>query len=138
MSNTDYTLTSGAVLHVTTAPFGEAKALMKALAKCAKGLPLKDDILKSDISALKDYVVEAIASDEVESALFACARRATYQNVKVTPELFDDAALGDKAREDYFEICAKIIEANGGPFFVKAFSMLKARMGAVASSPTSA
>lgn len=134
MSDTDFVLISGAKLHVTTSPFPDANALRKALLRTARGFPLGSDPMKMDLSVLKDVFIEAAASDEVERALFKCMERASYENVKITPSLFDDATLGEKARTDLLEIYWKIIEVNCGPFFLKAFSELKARL---ASGPSS-
>ena len=137
MSDKDYTLASGAKLHVSTASFEDANALVKALTRCAKGLAISDDPLKADIGVLKDVLVEAISSDEVERALFKCMERVSYKDIKVSKALFDDPTIGDHAREDYFEICWKTVEANCGPFFVKAFSAFKVRMASVPNSPKS-
>ncbi len=138
MSDKDFILTSGAKLHVSTASFDNANSLIKALARCAKGLQLKDDILKTDLAVMKDYLVEAVSSEDVERALFACMKKASYENVSVDKSLFDDPKLGDQARQDYFEICSKIIEVNSGPFFVKIFSQLKERMTTAPAIPKSA
>ncbi len=51
-----------------------------------------------------------------------------YQDVKVTPALFDDQTMGERARTDLLEMYWKVIEVNCGPFFLKAFSALKERM----------
>lgn len=142
MADKDFTLASGAVVHVTTASFDDCNALTKAISRCAKGLPI-GDVMGMDLSVLKDYLVAAVASDDVERALFKCMERATYAMngsgpVRINKALFDDPQLGDAARQDYFEICAKVIEVDVAPFFVKAFSALKARMTSVASSQKSA
>lgn len=128
MSDQDFVLGSGARLHVTTAPFVDANALRKTLLKTAKGIPLSADPLSMDLSVLKDVFIEAASSDEVERVLFKCMERVSYQDVKVTPALFDDLKLGEQARTDLLEMYWKVIEVNCGPFFLKAFSALKDRM----------
>lgn len=133
MADMDFTLASGAVLHVSTASFAEANALVKALLRCAKGMPIGDDLLKQDITAFKDVLIEAATSEDAEKALFGCMRRASYKSTKLVPENFD--SLGDDFRQDYFEVCWKIIEVNCSPFFAKAFSALKARLTSAAASP---
>ncbi len=143
MADKDFTLGSGAVVHVTTASFDDCNALTKAISRCAKGLPITDDVLGMNVGVLKDYLVAAIGSDDVERTLFKCMERATYAKegaglARINKALFDDPQLGDAARQDYFEICAKIIEVDVAPFFVQAFSVLKARMASAASSQKSA
>jgi hypothetical protein len=122
----DYQLGSGAKLKVTQASFVDSMALHKALLASVKGLQVSADILKMDVSALKDAVISAATSPEVEKALFRCGEKATYENVRVTPSLFDDVQIGTQAREDFYEIAWKIVEVNCGPFFKRTFSRLKA------------
>lgn len=135
MGDKDYTLSSGARLHVTVAPFADANALVKALAKCAKGLPLGEDPLKAGVGVLKEMLIEAVVSPEVEAALSQCFSRCSYNDRKIDKTLMDDPAVGEQARQDYFEICWKVVEANCSPFFVKTFSALKARLGGATVSP---
>lgn len=137
MAEQDYVLSSGARLHVTVAPFADANALVKALAKCAKGLPLGADPLKADVGVLKDMLVEALTSVEVEQGLKRCMERASYNDMKITTSIFDDPKVGQQARQDYYEICWKVIEVNCAPFFVKTFSALRARLASVTASPGS-
>ncbi len=137
MSDQDFILGSGSKLHVSASSFQDANALRKALLKTAKGIPLSADPLNMDLSVLKDVFIEAASSDDVERCLFKCMERASYQDVKLVPSLFDDPKLGEQARGDLLEIYWKIIEVNCGPFFVKAFSALKARMSNAAVAPKS-
>jgi hypothetical protein len=133
-----FTLKSGVEIDVTQAPYRDAMALHKALLSSIKGLPISDDILKMDISILKDAIVSAAISQEVEDALFKCGERATYANIRITQDLFDDTKVGTKAREDFYEIAWRIIEVNCGPFFKGAFSRLKAALpSAKTASPAS-
>ena len=121
----EFTLASGAKLVVSQAPFVDAMALHKALLASVKGLPLSDDPMKMDLAVLKDAVISAAVSPEVEAALFKCGVRAIYNNRAVDHDLFDDEKIGTTAREDFYEIMWKIVEVNCGPFFKKAFSRLK-------------
>jgi len=129
----DFQTASGAKLSVTQASFVDSMALHKALLASVKGLPLAQDITKMDLTVLKDMVVAAATSPEVEKALFRCAERATYESVRVNEELFDDQKIGNRAREDFYEIAWKVVEVNCGPFFKRTFSRLK---GALAGAPT--
>jgi hypothetical protein len=135
MSDQDFTLQSGAKLHVTMSSFADANALVKALMKAAKGVPLGDDIMKQDLTALKDVLIEAAASPDVERCLYRCMERGSYNDIKLIPVNFDP--LGDSFRKDYFEVCWKVIEVNCRPFFDTAFSALKARLGSATAAQKS-
>lgn len=124
----DFILPTGSKLTVSEASFPAADALLKALMRCAKGIPLGTDILKMDVTVLKDALIQAATSPEVDQAFFKCAERAVYENMKVTPALFDDPKLKDNARADYFLIQWYVIEVNCGPFFGKTFSILRERL----------
>jgi hypothetical protein len=124
----DFTLPTGSKLVVSEAAYADADALLKALVRCAKGIALPKNFLEADVTVLKEVLVEAITSDEVDQALFKCAERAVYENAKVTRALFDDPKLKDAARQDRFLIAWHIIEVNCGPFFGKTFSILRERL----------
>ncbi len=113
---------------VSDSSYQDADALFKSLVRCAKGIPLPKNILEADVTVLKDILVEAIVSDEVDRAIFKCAERAMYENVRVTKAIFDDPKLKDNARADRFLIQWHVIEVNCGPFFGKTFSILRERL----------
>lgn len=131
----DFKLASGAKLSVTEAPFVDAMALQKALLASVRGVPLAQDIMKMDVSVLKDAVISAAISPEVESAVFRCADRATYDNIRVSEDLLNDPKIGTRAREDFYEIAWNIIVVNCGPFFKRTFSRLKAALPATPDAP---
>ena len=125
----NFVLPSGAKLTVSESSYADATALLKALTRCAKGIPLPKDLLDADVTVLKDMLVEATVSDEVDAALFKCAQRAVYEGVRVEKGIFDDPKMLEKGvRGDYFLILWHIVEVNCGPFFGKAFSILKERL----------
>lgn len=124
----EFELPSGAKLTVSDANYTDADALFKALAKCTRGVALPKDLLSADVTVLKDVLVEAVTSDEVDRAIFKCAERAVYENQKVTKAIFDDPKLKDNARQDRFMIFWHVIEVNCGPFFGKTFSILTERL----------
>ena len=106
MSNHDFTLKSGAKLHLSTAPFEAAVLLVEAVKKASAG---KDPGMD---------VGDAVLTDpEVRKALYGVFEFITYDNVRVGPGLFDDLKMGERARGDYFEIGAKAIQVNCLPFF---------------------
>lgn len=141
-------LPSGAKLVVTIAPFVDSNALMKSVLRSIRGVPLKETFgaeldMKNPafIALMAERILSVAVSDEVETALFQCALRASYKDVKVTKQLFDDPELGESAREDYFKIARTIIEVNCGPFFRQTFSELKAlleKLPDTQKSPSSA
>lgn len=121
----DFTLETGAKLHITVAPFEDAFRLQKALIASTKGVPLEKDLMQMELATLKDIVVNAITSTEVVDAMFKCMERATYDNKRVNRDLFDEPNTGERNREDFYEICWRIAEVNCGPFFKRIFSKLK-------------
>jgi hypothetical protein len=125
----DFVLPSGSKMTVSESSYEDANALLKALLKAAKGIPLAKDPMSMDVTVLKDALIEAATSSEVDAAIFKCAERAVYENVKVTKALFDDPKLKEAARADYFLIQWHVIEVNCGPFFGKTFSILRERLG---------
>lgn len=135
MADKKFELQSGATLNVTTAPFQDANALLKALMKAAEGLPLAANPMEMDLAMLKDALIHAATSDAVEDALFKCFQRVQYDSQKMNRDLLDDPKIGDKVRGDYFMVCWHVIEVNCGPFFEQAFSLLKARQKTPAESP---
>jgi hypothetical protein len=133
----NYKLPSGANLVVSESSYQDANALLKALTRCAKGIPLPKNLMEADVTMLKDMLVEAVVSEEVDAALFKCAERAVYESVRVDKTIFDDPKLREKARSDYFLILWHIVEVNCGPFFGKAFSELRERLKTSQSAPES-
>ena len=142
----EYSLPSGSVLLVSRADFGDANRLKNEVLRAFKGQgvgeldlaklkevftsanPAKSAVL---LNTLVDRVMTLASSDEVEAAIFKCATRSVYKaegkDQNVTRKLFDDADIGERARGDYFVICARIIEVNVGPFFAPIFSAFEAR-----------
>jgi len=135
MPDQDFDLGSGAKLHVTVADFQDAKALTKAIIKSTAGVKLADDIMSMDVTVLKDVLVNAATSDEVDRLLMRCMERATYDGTKITPALFDDTKIGEALRGDYVSICGHIIAVNCQPFFVQALSTLKTYLAKKQNSP---
>lgn len=125
MAEQDFELPSGAKLHVSTSDFQDAKALTKAIVKATSGIQLASNPMDMDVTIIKDLLVAAVTSDEIEAALFKCLARSTWNNIKVTSAIFDDPQFGEMARADYFIMCAKVVEVNCKPFFDQALSTLK-------------
>lgn len=126
MADQDFDLPSGAKHHVTIATFQDANALTKALLKSGIGIKLADNPMDMDVGILKDVVVSALTSEEVEKALFKCLERSTWNSAKVVPILFDDEP---EARKDYYAMAVNVVKVNCLPFFEQALSALKTRLG---------
>lgn len=125
MPDKDFTLDSGAKLHVTRSPFVDAMALQNALIKSNRGVPLPNNPLNMEVGDLKDAIIAAISSNDVREHLDKCLARCTYNNVRISNELFDDAKMGDMARQDYYVIVWHVVEVNCGPFFFHLLSKWK-------------
>lgn len=144
----EFPLDSGAVLHVTIAPWPDAKRLHNELLRALKGTgvgALDLNQLKGAMSAGKlqdaallnliaDRLMELAASDAVEAAIFKCAERVLYKAtgtdgapIKVSRLLFDDPVVGTQARGDFYAICWRIIEVNLRPFLAAILSAFEAR-----------
>lgn len=121
---------------INPAPFGEVKKLKNVLFKELKehslGLRLagsNNDLLNKDIDFsalldfLKDVLIGADISEDVETALWACLKHCTYQTAhRIDEDLFDKVP---EAREDYYEIIISCIEENLRPFIKSLVSKWK-------------
>ena len=110
-------LPSGATLEITLAPFADANALNKAVAKELLKLKINKDLDFEDPNFIKDLVCSAISSDEIMNALENCFKRCTYNNLKITMDTFES----EEARGDYFIVCKEVLTVNCAPF-VKSLS----------------
>ena len=79
----------------------------------------KDIDFSAMLDFLKDVVIGADISEDVEAALWACLKHCTYQTAhRIDEELFDKVPA---AREDYYEIIISCIEENLRPFIKSDF-----------------
>ena len=128
----EFTMPSGAKLHVSMASFEDADTLKNAILQAANGLKVTQEILGIDMAKLSSdpdaltqmlgTLISAATSPTIKNAMFRCAARASYDNRKIDNALFDDPEVGEKAREDYYAICMRIAEVNVLPFFKKVLS----------------
>lgn len=119
MANQEFTLKSGTILKVTSAPFEVAVGLMEAVKRATRGESLELDV--TDV---------ALANPDVRKALYPAFDLVLWDTYRVGANLFDHPKVGEKARGDYFEICARVIEVNIKPFFLTISS------GSMASAET--
>lgn len=103
-------LPSGAVLQVQAAPFAVSKALYQAVLKEAKALNLGSQNDAGNL--MKDLLMTAYSSAEIEKALWACFGKCLYNGLKIDKDTFEPEA----AREDYVFVCMEVAQDNISPF----------------------
>lgn len=120
-------------VEILPASFRDASNLKKAIAKGLTGSHLLDNVNTSNLMDIKiDSIIQVLVSidtsDEFERAVMECLKCCVYDkgvnNLKITPQLFDDIP---QAREDYYEIVTKCCEENLRPFFKSLVSEFKTR-----------
>lgn len=107
----EVTLPSGATLKITLAPFTQSRDLYQAFLEELKGLKI-DPTEEVDASFIKDLGCVALTSKKVETALWTCMQRATYNDLKITLDTFEPEA----SRDDYFTVCLEVAKVNIQPF----------------------
>ena len=119
-------LPSGAVLSLTMAPFQDGHRLMKAVAREIEGVKITGDFLKEP-DAIKNIIMRAIYSEDVELALKPCLARCSYNKQQITEDAFED----EKARGDFLPVVKEVMVYNLTPFFGSLSSLLKDIKGQV-------
>lgn len=125
-------LPSGAKLEITSSPFPVARNLYQAVAAEGKSLRVST-VTEMDANFLKDLFLTALSSKAIETALWECMTRATYNGVRITPDTFEPEA----AREDYFAVCLEVAQENIRPFTKSLFVQWKAAFQNMQGSLTS-
>lgn len=110
-------LPSGAKLEVAVAPFETAKALYMALAAQMKDLKIEFST-EINVNFMKDIACAAVSSKEIESALWACLARCTYNGLKITKDTFEP----EESRQDYMTVCFEVAKDNVAPFLKSLFA----------------
>ena len=120
-------------VEIIPASFKDASNLKKAITKGLVGSHLLDGVNTANLMDIKiDSIIQVLVnidtSDEFEKAVQECLKCCIYDkgvnNLKITPQLFDDIPA---AREDYYEIITKCCEENLRPFFKSLVSEFKIR-----------
>ena len=128
------------LVEILPASFRDASNLKKAVAKGLTGSNLLDNVNTANLMDIKiDSIIQILVnidtSDEFERAVMECLKCCIYDkgvnNIKITPQLFDDIP---QAREDYYEIVTKCCEENLRPFFKSLASEFKTRFQMVNKS----
>lgn len=68
-----------------------------------------EQALEEDLSQI---IMALDSSEDVFNSLFECLRKSTYNNVRITPEVFESL----EAREDLYEIFFYCLKVNIYPF----------------------
>jgi|WetSurMetagenome_2_1015567.scaffolds.fasta_scaffold26451_2 hypothetical protein len=113
-------LFNGKELTITLASFQEANTLFKSICRAIKVNQIDiPDSVKKDLSALQlagilDIILSVASDDEIETALFACAKRcAVGTNLEhIDVEYFEKA----ENRCEYLPIMIEVAKANLSPF----------------------
>lgn len=127
MLQEEIVLNSGNKLNIQSPRFALAMELIRCVCKELKNQGIKIDVnnLGSEANAL-DLIVNItltlVGSAEFEGVFWKIANSCLYNGERVNEKLFDDR---EEAREDYFEIEYKIIEACIKPFMKSLLSQLE-------------
>lgn len=120
MANLKKTLGSGAQLEIQVPTFEDAHRLYKAMMEVLGGVSFNNDDLIVLISKLS-------TSEKVEAALWPCMARCTYNNTKITKDLFEDELI----REDFLVVSKEVLTFCLRPFFKSLGSLLPKLPGLV-------
>lgn len=112
----DFKLPSGAELKVTASSFSVSKALFQAMLEELKALKL--NLGDDEANLYKDIFCAGFSSKKVEGCLAECMKRATYNNVKLSDEIFEN----EEARGDYLTVCFEVARVNVSPFTKSLFA----------------
>ncbi len=101
---------SGSELVLAPAPFADAKALLTAFLKEARGVEIKG---REELpNLMKNIICAAVTSPEMDAALAKCMERCRYRGLKIVADTFEAI----DARQDYLEVCYLVAEENLRPF----------------------
>lgn len=128
---TEVTLPSGAVLKIGMIPFDASNNLKKAVLKEMQGIQIHST--RQIMDMCKDYLCLSFASEPVETCLWECMKRCTYNNgngdMKIEKSTFENPiALGD-----FTHIQMEIALACLIPFGKGLFAVLQRMLAASAN-----
>jgi hypothetical protein len=108
--NLKKTLDSGAIFEVQMAKFKVGHRLFKAVMRELKDIEMPGSA--NVFSMIKNVATGLLSSGEIEAVLWECMEVSLYNNIKVTPDLFED----EKVREDYLVVAKEVLMYNLIPF----------------------
>lgn len=104
-------LPSGAILKITLSSFAVSRELYKVFLDEIKSIKLEGG-LEIDFNLFKDIACEVLSSTKIEKALWECMKKATYNDMKITEDIFEP----EDARGDYLQVILEVGKANIMPF----------------------
>lgn len=116
-------LQSGSVLRIGDIPFDTANNLKKAVMRQIQGIPIQSS--KQLIDLYKDYLCAAFASNEVETCLWECMKRCTYNNGSGNLKIEKTSFESQVGREDFTEIQIEVGQESLLPFSKPLFAALQ-------------
>ena len=133
------TVNGNAELILNEATFADCIVLQSVIMEEAK--KLKVDIGQIDIDfdgasvsnlldSIKDLFLNLMTSEKFDRIIFKCLSYCTYNNAKITKQLFDDMP---EARADYYQIIKECVEINLAPFLKSLTSQLSTLLPTVTS-----
>ena len=126
-------LDSGAVLKITPAPFGDAKALYQALLSEARGVTIGS---KTDMTEIvKNLFCLGFSSPEVEKCLWTCFKRCIYNNGKGDLKIDENTFEPVEARGDYTAVCMEVTKENVFPFVKSLYAEYQRMLAMTEISP---
>lgn len=126
--NKEVTLPSGATLRITMSSFAVAKALYLAVLEEAKSMTLPTQDTEIGMNFYKDLFCFGITSKRIEACLAECLKKALYNNLRITDEVFES----EDARQDYLSVLLEVAKVNLEPF-TKSLSVQLSHMLAMAT-----
>ncbi len=112
-------LPSGKELGIGVVPFADAKALYQAILAEVKEVTLGT---KSELGEMvKNLLCSSFTSQRVESVLWKCMERSTYNGQKIVPDTFEPV----EAREDFMKVCSEVGKETVSPFLKNLFADFK-------------
>lgn len=108
-------LPSGAILKVSPAPFAESKALYQAFLKEVRHVKISSKMEMAEL--YKELICIGYSSVEIESCLWKCFERCTYNlggkgDLKIDKDTFEPV----ESRDDYMKVCMEVAKENILPF----------------------
>lgn len=128
------TVNGNATLVLNEATFADCIILQSVIMEEAKKLKLDigeieiEDVKGFEVTSMsklldniKDLFFGLMTSDKFERIIFKCLGYCTYNDIKITKQLFDDMP---EARADYYQIIKECVEVNLNPFLKSLTSQL--------------
>lgn len=133
------TVNGNAELILNEATFADCLILQSVIMEEAKKLKVDIGEIELDfggasvsnlLDSIKDLFLNLMTSEKFDRIIFKCLSYCTYNNVKITKQLFDDVP---ESRADYYQIIKECVEINLAPFLKSLTSQLSTLLPTVTS-----